>query len=209
MSTDAIMSTSRDSAEERDGEEMMSIDPKPSNVSMTSVTKLTVDTASEAAESRDDSGAVPEREATGQKDERQGTAPVPPPVAATSTCCFIIHKEEGTAKEENPEGTSSSTYSRQLPESTWPGAGIILTEAPLIHTVMEVQQDRRRMIYMVILSTACLRCKDTARMEARSVTRVSVPVRTLIHRHTCSLIKELLCINSVSSTASSYVGLYV
>lgn len=81
MSQDAVMSNSRDSAEEqREGPEMMSIDQKPSNVSMMSVattaTALTVETNPPAeTESRDDSGGAPSRGVArpDTNDERQGT----------------------------------------------------------------------------------------------------------------------------------------
>jgi len=90
------MSTSRDSTEEeREGAETMSIDPKPSNVSIASATKLTVNTAPEA-ESRDDSGASERTAPTGASDERQGAAPVAAPV--TKKTAKVPPKKRNTAK---------------------------------------------------------------------------------------------------------------
>lgn len=107
-----MMSMSRDSAEDRDGAEMMSIDPKPSNVSMTSVTKLNVNTAPEVAESRDDSGGgIPDRESTGQTDERQGTAPAPPTVAVaatTATSAPSSAKKKGPPKKRNAKKSTQA-----------------------------------------------------------------------------------------------------
>jgi hypothetical protein len=98
------MSTSRDSAEEREGE-MMAIDEKPSNVSMGSM-KTSNSTVREA-ESRDDSGASEARlEAT---DERQGATK-----ATTKTTTTTKAAQKKSAK-------GRQTQARQLPQDGHPG----------------------------------------------------------------------------------------